>query len=113
MFIRILTNRVCTCKYEDSNQSSETLNVPAISLDDIWNERKLQAPCMIKIDVHGAELDVLEGADNVLYNSEYIILKVSLIQSFIGGPEYCDVIRFMKDRNFVVYDMLESSDRYA
>jgi FkbM family methyltransferase len=96
---------------EDSNVNGTPRNVPTITLDDIWRERKLQAPCLVKIDVQGAELDVLKGATEVMNNTEYIILEVSLFKFFVNGPQFSDVIRFMNDHDFVVYDVLDCNYR--
>jgi FkbM family methyltransferase len=96
---------------EDSNVNGTPRNVPTITLDDIWRERKLQAPCLVKIDVQGAELDVLKGAAEVMKNTEYIILEVSLFKFFVNGPQFSDVIRFMNDHDFVVYDVLDCNYR--
>jgi FkbM family methyltransferase len=92
---------------EDSNVNGTLRNVPAITLDDIWRERRLLNPCLVKIDVQGAELDVLTGATEVMNNTEYIILKVSLFNLFKDAPQFSDVIRFMSNRNFVLYDVLD------
>ena len=80
--------------------------MPAITLDGLCRERDLQGPFLIKVDVQGAELDALEGATQILEHTEYIILEVSLFKFFINGPQFYDVIVFMKERGFVVYDML-------
>jgi len=85
--------------------------VPAITLDKVCKERELQGPYLIKVDVQGAELDVLAGADQVLKDTEYIVLEVCLMGFFVGGPQVYDVITYMKDRGFVVYDILDYSYR--
>jgi FkbM family methyltransferase len=81
--------------------------VPAITLDEVSKERKLQGPYLIKVDVQGAELDVLAGASQVLKDTEYVVLEVCLMGFFIGGPQLYDIVKFMKERGFVVYDILD------
>lgn len=85
--------------------------IPAITLDEVCKERELRGPYLIKVDVQGAELDVLAGADQVLKDAEYVVLEVCLMGFFIGGPQLHDVIAFMKERGFVVYDILDPACR--
>jgi hypothetical protein len=61
---------------------------------------------MIKVDVQGAELDVLAGANLTLGGAELIVLEVSLFQFFQGAPLFCEVLAHMKSRGFVPYDVL-------
>lgn len=79
--------------------------VPAVTLDDLCKDRDLPPPYLIKIDVQGAELDVLSRAKRVLDRTEYVILESSLFQFVKGGPQLYDVVTFMKSQSFVVYDM--------
>jgi FkbM family methyltransferase len=79
--------------------------VPRVMLDKIALDYDFRGPYLIKIDAQGAELEVLSGADKILEETEYIILEVSLFQFMIGGPQIFDVIKFMKEQGFVVYDV--------
>jgi FkbM family methyltransferase len=92
---------------EDSNVNGSPRIVAAITLDKICRERKLNGPFLIKVDVQGAELDVLMGASHILGNTEYVVLEVSFFQFFTGGPQISDVIIFMKERGFVVYEIFD------
>jgi len=78
--------------------------VPLISLDKAV--KGFKGPYLIKIDVQGAELKVLLGAKETLELTEYIILEVSLFESMKDGPQLFDVVDFMKERGFVVYDIV-------
>lgn len=60
---------------------------------------------LLKIDVQGAELDVMNGAKKLLENIEIIVLEVSLHKFFINGPELYDVMNYMNKIGFVVYDI--------
>jgi len=79
--------------------------VPAVTLDGLCKERDLSGPYLIKIDVQGAELDVLSGASKTLDKTGYVILEVSLFQFVKGGPQLYDVVKFMNSRSFVIYDI--------
>lgn len=90
---------------KEANLDGIQRNVPAVTLDDLCKDRNVSGPCLIKIDVQGAELDVLSGARETLGKTEYVILEVSLFQFVKGGPQLYDVVTFMKSHGFVVYDI--------
>ena len=98
---------------EDSDVNGVPRTVPAITLDDLGEEHNVHGPILIKIDVQGAELDVLDGAIQLLHAAEYIILEASLFKFFVHGPELYDAMVFMKERGFVLYDMLGYSYRLS
>jgi FkbM family methyltransferase len=79
--------------------------VPAVIIDDLCKERGLKGPYLIKADVHGAELLVLEGAKKVLEDTEIVILETHLFQFFIDGPQFFDIVNYMKHHGFCVYDI--------
>lgn len=79
--------------------------VPLRSLDSLAAQYQLPAPYLIKVDVQGAELDVLRGGLNTLRGCEYVLLEVAMYQFFVGGPQFADVVEFMHARNFAAYDI--------
>jgi len=80
--------------------------VPALTLDELRRERRLEAPVLLKVDVEGAELDVLRGGTETLTDTEYVILETSLFEFFEGCPQLSDVVGHMLDHGFVVHDVL-------
>ena len=85
--------------------------VPAVSLDTLARERKAVGPYLLKVDVQGAELEVLRGGQHVLRETQAVILEVSFIEFFDGGSLAHEVIAEMSNRGFVVYDILDLIDR--
>jgi FkbM family methyltransferase len=79
--------------------------LPAKAVDDLCQAHDLRGPYLLKADVQGAELEVLEGARAVLRDTEYVLLEVSFFRFFVGGPEVADVIAFMRSCGFVPYDV--------
>jgi len=90
---------------EGSHADGVGREVPTVRIDDLCRERNLTGPFLIKIDVQGAELMVLEGATETLRETEYVILEVSLFGTLMGGPQLHEAVAFMKQRGFVVYDL--------
>ncbi|HZQ08327.1 MAG TPA: FkbM family methyltransferase [Anaerolineae bacterium] len=79
--------------------------VPLKTLDTLVREHRLPGPYLLKVDVQGAELDVLSGALKTLPQCEYVLLETTFFQFFIGGAQFADIIDFMRERGFVVYDL--------
>ena len=78
--------------------------VPVVTIDDVCAEKDLNGPYLIKVDVQGAELQALVGATRTLRETEAVILEVTLFGTIIGGPQFSDVVVFMKQHGFVAYD---------
>jgi FkbM family methyltransferase len=72
---------------EATNVDGVPRTVRGITLDELGEEKELAGPYLLKLDVQGAELDVLEGAGSLLRETEYILTEVSMFQFFHGGPQ--------------------------
>lgn len=79
--------------------------IDIITIDDLINERKIEMPQFIKLDVQGFELEVLKGASKAFGETEVFILEVSLFASDSPDmPVFAEVVNFMAERDYVVYD---------
>jgi FkbM family methyltransferase len=78
--------------------------IPMVTIDEVCSEKGLKGPYLVKIDVQGAELKVLQGAQRVLKQTEAVLLEVTLFGTMIGGPQLADLVAYMKNRGLVVYD---------
>jgi FkbM family methyltransferase len=85
--------------------------VPMLRLDDLAEKYGIKANVLLKVDVQGAELEVLEGAQDLLPACEIIILEVSFFKFLKTNPEFCDVINYMKEKGFVAYDIFGGTNR--
>jgi FkbM family methyltransferase len=97
---------------EDSPGLNDTpVTVPGLTLDDLCAERGFSGPYVIKVDVQGAELDALAGATRILDQTDYVVLETSLFGFYKGGAQIYDVISFLRERGFAVYDLVNYSYR--
>jgi hypothetical protein len=67
----------------------------------------LPPPDLIKIDVQGAELDVLAGAPDALRNASALIVEVSLVDYNTGAPLIADVMAATDREGFKCVDLCE------
>jgi FkbM family methyltransferase len=81
--------------------------LPMKTLDSVVAARNIPGPILLKEDVQGYELEVLRGANATLRNTEVILLEVSTLPYNVAAPLFSDVIAFMADRQFVVYDVCQ------
>jgi len=88
---------------EGPETDGQERRVPVVPLDELVRQNALSAPSLLKIDVQGAELDILEGGQRTLDGAEFVILEVSFFRFFKDAPQFHDVIDYMKKRGFVVY----------
>ena len=79
--------------------------VRMVTIDEMAAEKSLKGPYLIKLDVQGAELQVLAGAERALKETEAIILEVTFFGTLIGGHQVYDVVSRMKELGFVAYDV--------
>lgn len=85
--------------------------ISLVKLDDVCKEKNLQGPYVLKVDVQGAELLVLEGAAGILDGCELIVLEVSFFNFRPDMPDIYDVINYMKNKGFVVYEIYGGHNR--
>ena len=90
---------------EGPDVDGEPREVQCVRLDETCAESNLVGPYLIKVDVQGAELDVLDGATAILPETEVIMLEVSLFQLWVESPQLHDVVTNMNEKGFVVYDI--------
>jgi FkbM family methyltransferase len=86
------------------HQAAFQRTVPVVTLDEVCSERP--GPYVLKVDVQGAELEVIAGAEQFLRQAELVVLETSLFQFYAGGPDLHGVVDAMKRRGFVVYDIV-------
>ena len=79
--------------------------VRSVAIDHLIGEARAAGPFLLKVDVQGAELDVLRGAEALLREAEYVLLEVSFFQFFEHGPQFVDVVDFMRTQGFTIYDI--------
>jgi FkbM family methyltransferase len=72
-------------------------------LDDLFRDRTFD---LLKLDVQGAELDVLYGGSRILAHARVVILEMSLLSCNDGAPLADEVIAFLRERDWLIYDLL-------
>ncbi len=79
--------------------------IRSFRLDEEIGIRGCRPPYLIKVDVQGFEHRVIEGAVGLLADTEVVILETALFRFKEGRPLLDESIAFMKQRNFLPYDI--------
>lgn len=87
-----------TSFYTDANQSTRR----TITLDTLVKEKGWPPPDLVKLDVQGAEMDILKGASNTIKSTKHVILEAQHTEYNIGAPKVEDVLDFMQGLGFTL-----------
>lgn len=92
------------------NKTSNSLSVQSIKLDDFCGNKKISFVDVIKIDVEGAEFQVLKGLETYLKRGKVGILIIELNrsnQSF--GTDSNEIIDYLKKLNYHAFKFNEEN----
>ena len=80
-----------------SNPNEEVMNVKPLDSFDVQGD-------FIKIDVQGAELDVIKGGHEVINNADYLLLELSFLNYNKEAPLIDDVLQETRNIGFRMVD---------
>jgi FkbM family methyltransferase len=108
--LEISVHRVTACSSvlgdrDPGGAPARRRTVPVERVDDLVATHGLAAPFLVKVDVEGAELQVLEGARATLEHTDVVLLEVSFFALVPGGAQIADVIAWMSAAGFSAYDL--------
>ena len=62
---------------------------------------------LIKMDVQGAELDIIKGGDKTIKEAEYLLLELQTSVYNIGAPMASEVVSYLNDISFTICDIFD------
>jgi len=94
--------------WENTDYSRQKTVLKMETVDSII-KKIYQTPnnCFLKLDVQGAEIDVLKGSAELLKKTEFILVEISTLNYSDKAPQFADVIIFLKDAGFVLFDIFD------
>ena len=91
----------------------ECFSVPVNTLDRLVGDRFADQSLFLKIDVEGAELAVLQGAEKVLERATTVMLEVSLSRNHVNGfnEHFMATFELLWDRGFEAYTIAQDPQK--
>jgi FkbM family methyltransferase len=90
---------------ENTSFRQQRTTLPMATLDDVLQLDGGDKRIFLKLDVQGAELDVLEGARAELRRTEIILLEASLAEYNLGATRITEVIARLRELDFLLFDI--------
>lgn len=81
--------------------SQRTIKVSVERIDKIVDLDSIPHPILMKVDVQGAELQVLQGFDSLEY-VDYIYVELSFVELYEGQMLFDDIQQYVISRGFVL-----------
>jgi FkbM family methyltransferase len=81
-------------------------DVELTSLDAWAKEACISDLDFLKLNVQGAELEILRGAESLLPRVTGIMVEVSFVESYAGRPMFSDIDGFLRRQGFSFFDLI-------
>jgi len=85
----------------------DCIEVPVISLDAEVERRQLKGPFLLKLDTHGFEVPILEGAAGILEQAELVIIETYNYHLTEDSLLHYQMCEFMTQRGFSTIEMVD------
>jgi FkbM family methyltransferase len=83
------------------------LKIPVVTIDSIVEKHKLAPPYLLKLDTHGFEIPIFEGANKTLKNTNLIIVETynfDINPQSLRFPQMC---QFLEKKDFRCIDICD------
>jgi FkbM family methyltransferase len=80
--------------------------IPITTLDALQKKHQFRSPFGLKIDTEGYDLQVVKGARELLYQTEFVIAEVSVAKRFEDSYSFAEFIGLMDKNNFALCEIL-------
>jgi len=81
------------------------VEVPTVDLDSVLADEGLPGVDVVKLDVEGAELDILRGGETALGSALMLSLEVWFQRDHIGRPLFGEIDAHLRERSFALFDL--------
>jgi FkbM family methyltransferase len=88
----------------NTRKTKKEVVVDAMSIDECLKTYNIKGIDFIKLDIHGAEYETLEGASEVLRNTLGLLIESWVVPVHIGQKTRGDVERLALDNGFYVFE---------
>ncbi len=84
-----------------------TLEVETTTLDAFAKSESIAEIDVLKVDVQGADLDVLQGGQEIIRKSTLaVVVEVEFSEVYQGQPLFSDIDQHLRTQGFVLFDLV-------
>ncbi|MBN2144904.1 MAG: FkbM family methyltransferase [Candidatus Aureabacteria bacterium] len=83
------------------------IKTPVTTLDHIVSSNRLKPPYLIKLDTHGYEIPILEGARNTLNHTHAVIMETYNFKVAHDSLRFFEMCDYMKKTGFLPIDIVD------
>ncbi|WP_298287506.1 FkbM family methyltransferase [uncultured Lutibacter sp.] len=91
----------------ETNLEENCVKVPMICLDSEIEKRNLKPPYVLKLDTHGFEIPILEGAKNILKQAQLVIIETYNYKLTNTSLKYYEMCMYMEKLGFSSVEMVD------
>ena len=91
-------------QHGEAVDSKRKIKIEQTRLDDMIDNVDI-----LKLDLQGHELAALKGSERILENIDLITTETMFIEEYKNQPLFGDIDTFLRDRNFVLFNLYELS----
>jgi FkbM family methyltransferase len=92
---------------EQTSHPRQVRAYPMQTLDAAMKTLSLPGEVFLKLDVQGAERDVLDGATETLARCSFLLLEASVLNFNADAPLLDELVQYLKDKGFVLFDVCD------
>lgn len=92
--------------FENMLSVEKVIEVDVTTVESWQKENNVLDIDFIKLNVQGAELEVLQGAATSLDNVLGLEIEMSFSQTYLGAPLFADIDKFLRSKDFSFFDCL-------
>lgn len=84
-----------------------TIPRPMRSVDSMIAQHRLSGPYFLKLDTHGFELEILDGARETLRQASLVLIETYAFRLRDGAPRFHEMVAHMESLGFHCTDLIE------
>ena len=88
----------------DAKMGDESREIDVKTVDAIYEDIHIEGPVLLKIDVDGIEIKVLQGSKSILRKDCVVVIEASIADE---GARFNGVVEFLSSYGFAVYDIVD------
>jgi FkbM family methyltransferase len=88
----------------DTKVGDESREIEVKTVDAIYEDINIEGAVLLKIDVDGVEVKVLQGCKSILQNNCVVVIEASIADE---GPRFNRVVEYLSTYGYEVYDIVD------